>query len=58
MKNLRFLSLLLCFLILTSLLWVPVRAEEAGIPESTEETLPPWADDPTGYRENQLADAP
>lgn len=58
MKKFRLLSLLLCFLILLPLFCVPTQAAEATVSEPTEETAAPWADDPTGYRENQLADAP
>ena len=58
MKKHRLLSLLLCLLTLLSLLCTPIWASEAEISEPTEETAAPWADDPTGYRENQLADAP
>ena len=58
MKKNRLLSLLLCFLILLPLFCFSTWAEEADTSVATEETEAPWADDPAGYRENQLADAP
>lgn len=60
MKKTRVLSavLLLCLLILQ--LSLPIFASEAETTttEVQEETVAPWADDPTGYRKNLLAGAP
>lgn len=59
MKKYRSVSLLLCLLTLLMLLACPVFASDA--PSESETAAPtevPWADDPTGYRENLLADAP
>ena len=58
MKKTRLLSLLLSLLTLISLLCLPAWAAEAEATEPVEETAAPWEDDPTGYRENLLADAP
>ena len=60
MKKIRLLSLFLALLILVSLLCPAGMASEAGTeaPETVEATEAPWADDPTGYRENLLAGAP
>lgn len=59
MKKYRFFSLILTFALLICLLVPAVRAEETA-PETTQtqETEAPWADDPAGYRENQLTGAP
>lgn len=64
MKKTEIISLFLLLSMLIGLLVLPVSAAETGSetqPETTEaavETSAPWADDPTGYRENLLAGAP
>ena len=61
MKKIRYLALLLCLLLLLPLLCLPAFAGDAGDETGTETAAPTevaWADDPTGYRENLLADAP
>lgn len=61
MKKYRFLSLLLSIWMLLSLPCLPALAADAGTETEAETAAPTevaWADDPTGYRENLLADAP
>ncbi|MBR3076768.1 MAG: serine hydrolase [Oscillospiraceae bacterium] len=60
MKKYKFLSLLLILLALTPLLTAPVRAAEGEQEQvqTTAETEEPWEIDPTGYRVDQLIDAP
>lgn len=58
MEKYKLLSILLCLLTLLSLFCLPAYAEEVEVSETVEETAAPWADDPAGYRENQLASAP
>ena len=60
MKKYRILSLVLALLSLL-LLTCPAALAADAAPETTQtpaETEAPWADDPTGYRENLLAGAP
>ena len=61
MKNIRYLILLLVLSLLVSALtpaaFASGQATEAPT-ETVEETQLPWADDPSEYRENLLADAP
>lgn len=61
MKKYRFLSLLLTIWMLLSLPCLPALAADGGTETEAETAAPTevaWADDPTGYRENLLADAP
>lgn len=65
MKKTRILSVLLFLSLLICLLASPVLAAqtetqntEPAITQTPEVTEAPWADDPTGYRQNLLASAP
>lgn len=60
MKKYRVLSVVLLLSMLLSLLSLSAFASETETEpsESVAETEAPWADDPTGYRKNLLADAP
>ncbi|MBO4419792.1 MAG: D-alanyl-D-alanine carboxypeptidase [Oscillospiraceae bacterium] len=64
MKKTRLISVFLLISLLLSLLILPSNAAEPETtgaetqPETQAETEAPWADDPTGYRENLLAGAP
>lgn len=66
MKKNRVLSAFLLICILVGLFAFPVSAAQAETgtetvtesSEQPEETAAPWADDPSGYRENLLAGAP
>ena len=61
MKKCRYLCLLLILSLLVSFL-VPaafaVNQETESTAETVEETVLPWADDPSEYRQNLLSDAP
>ena len=60
MKKFRALSVVLFISLLIWLIALPALAAEteAESQETQEETAAPWADDPTGYRNNLLAGAP
>ncbi|MBQ2596448.1 MAG: D-alanyl-D-alanine carboxypeptidase, partial [Oscillospiraceae bacterium] len=55
MKRIRIISILLALILLASMLLQGVFAAEEPTAEPTEV---PWADDPTGYLENQLGGQP
>ena len=59
MKKYQLLSLLLAFVLLTSVLALPAQAASSEQTEETAvETEVAWADDPAEYRVNLLEDAP
>ena len=61
MKNIRLILLLLVLVMLLSVTTPAVLAAGQDTPETTEaveETEVPWAEDPSSYRQNLLADAP